>query len=91
VDYEIKDIQWTMTVEVVQNSKIGHGLTLIRMGKNRPVKETFLGSWRGLGVPEAVLVHARTAIDAAFTDYLMNRYGVAEELPLKWSGELEPF
>jgi hypothetical protein len=81
-----------MTVSVFHSSSLGHEIELTLWSVGRGVQQPVnIGHWKGLGCPEKVLQEARTMVDAAFSSHVINRYGIADELPLKWSGGPEPF
>ena len=90
--YDTSKVQWTMTVTVYHGSSFGHAIEVVTETKGRPRLSTHdtIGSWRGIGVPAEVLRQARTAVDSIFSDHLVYRYGIQEELPA-WPDEVEPF
>lgn len=85
-------LQWTMTVQVYHSRDFGHKILMCReKGLYGGPKWDALGTWKGLGVPESLLKAASTLVLAAFTEHLVNRYGVQGELPVAWAGEPDPF
>lgn len=83
--------QWAMLVKVLHGPKFGHRIEIQLRSKARETLTLDGGTWTGLGVPDDVLVCIRAQLDAILTDHLVTRYGIREELPLKWSGEPDPF
>lgn len=84
--------QWNLSIVVYHDASFGHAIKAEQVWNGRQeCKEHFLGSWKGLGVPESVLNQARAMIDSIFTEHLVSRYGVQGELPTKWSGDPDPF
>jgi hypothetical protein len=91
MDYGPEKWQWAMLVKVLHGSVYGHRIEIETRTKGRESHAQPAGTWRGLGIPEPVLTCARAQLDVIFTEHLITRYGVRGELPLKWSGEPDPF
>lgn len=85
-------LQWTLTFQVYHSPTYGHKLLLCtERGLYGDPHWKSLGSWKGLGIPEDVLTEARSSVMARIDEYLVTRYGVQGELPMKWAGEPDPF
>jgi hypothetical protein len=84
-------LQWALSIGVYHDPSFGHRIELWWGSTARAPHVRSGGTWKGLGIPEAVLTELRAEIDATVTEHLVTRYGVAGELPLKWSGEPDPF
>jgi hypothetical protein len=78
--------QWRLGVIVYHGPNFGHKLMLETQRQGFDTIETSIGSWKGLGIPDAVLNHARAILDSCFTDHLVSRYGVANQL---WDPRME--
>lgn len=84
--------QWHLLVQVSHGPSFGHRITMQEKSRGRePTLKKTVGSWRGLGIPEATLRQATATIQAVIEEHLLNRYGVRGELTTKWSGEPGPF
>lgn len=83
--------QWALLFKVLHGPKFGHRIE-IEVQKRGLTGVTFSGgTWTGLGIPAEVLEKVRAQLDAIVSDHLITRYGLREELPMKWSGEPDPF
>ncbi len=88
----IDQLQWTMSCEVWHARDYGHKLQVSTYrGTYGEGKHYSAGTWKGLGVPGLVLQESRSLIDGIWSEYLIHRYGIQEELPIKWAGEPDPF
>lgn len=85
-------LQWTLTVQIYHGPSFGHSIEMLTHTNGRD-GETIdsLGSWRGVGVPEDVLKQARALVDAALTQHLLTRYGIAGQLGSDGLSEVSPF
>lgn len=84
-------LQYALSVGVYHDPSFGHRMELWHGKTAIPPLVRSLGSWKGLGIPEPVLNDALTVVHATLTEHLVTRYGVLGELPLRWSGEPDPF
>jgi len=85
-------LQWTMVFHVWHAADYGHKLQIVTYNAyNSDGKYYDAGTWKGLGIPGAVLEQARSLADGILSEQLITRYGVQEELPVKWAGEPDPF
>lgn len=91
MDHGPEKWQWAMLVKVLHGPKFGHRVEIQLRSKARETLTLEGGSWTGLGVPGDVLQSLRSQLDAIVSDHLVTRYGIRDELPLKWSGEPGPF
>jgi hypothetical protein len=72
--------QWRLGVIVYHGPRFGHRLELETQRQGFDTICSSIGQWTGIGIPDPVLSHARAIVDAAFTDHLISRYGVANQL-----------
>ena len=84
-------LQWALSVGIYHGPSFGHRIEMWHGATVREPIMVELGWWKGLGIPEHVLQHASTMVHAALVEHLVTRYGVQGELPMKWSGDPEPF
>ena len=83
--------QWRIDVTVYHNQNEGHRLVMSTQHQGGEAMERTIGTWKGLACPLPVLVQARAVLDAAFSNHVFTRYGVNDEIDLRWSDEPEPF
>lgn len=83
--------QWQMGVLVYHDQRFGHRIICLTQSPGRDGVAASIGSWKGVGMPEAVLNSARASIDTRFTEHLITRYGVAGELWQASGDGLGPF
>jgi hypothetical protein len=91
MDYGREQWQWSLRVVIFHGPAFGHRLELTTHTKGRTPLVQSMGLWKGFGVPESLVTGARARLDSVFVEHLLDRYGVAGELPFKWSGEPDPF
>jgi hypothetical protein len=91
VGYGSEKWQWAMLVKVLHGPAYGHRIEMETRIIGRSSHVEALGSWRGVGIPEGVILPATAYVTAALHEHLITRYGIRDELPLKWSGEPDPF
>lgn len=85
-------LMWTMCVHVWHAPDYGHKLQIVTYrGFDGPSKYYDGGTWKGLGIPGMVLEQVRSLADGILSEHLVMRYGLQEELPIKWAGEPDPF
>jgi len=80
-----------MHIVVFHSPTFGHEIEISTQKQGEAPYVEATPNWKGLGVPEAVLNSACGAVHALLSEHLVTRYGVAGELPFKWSGEPDPF
>jgi hypothetical protein len=83
--------QWQMGVLVYHDQRFGHRIVALTQTVGRDGRAYDLGSWRGIGVPEAVHNAALARVDSLFSEHLVSRYGIAQELWSRGEGESSPF
>lgn len=76
--------QWNLGVTIYHGSNFGHRIEIWtqKLGQNPKLYDG--GSWRGLGIPDDVLAGCRARLDSIFTEHLVTRYGIQDELPGLW-------
>lgn len=80
-------LQWRLVVGVWHGQAFGHKITMGHGRAHGPLMASSLGSWKGLGIPDAVLRPATAVVLSTLEEHLITRYGIDSELPMKWAGE----
>jgi hypothetical protein len=83
--------QWALHVIVWHGPSFGHQITIETQPQGREPWSQSAGSWKGIGLPGDVLQGARAMLDSIFTEHLVTRYGIQDELPFHVVSEGEPF
>jgi hypothetical protein len=84
-----ENCQWTFDVSIYHRSDLGHilrGAVLDRRGGWHVVGTW---TWKGLGVPAELVSDIQARVSAVVAEHLVTRYGIANQLPLRWAGEPE--
>jgi hypothetical protein len=84
--------QYYLSLAVYHAPSFGHKVdlweTIVARDYTREVGDW---SWKGLGVPATLLRDMQARLSAVLAEHLTFRYGVADELPIRWAGDPEPF
>lgn len=91
MDRNQETVQWSFLVQVLHGQQFGHRIEYRIKSRGRQEYVTSGGNWKGLGVPKEILDMTLAHVDAIVGDHLVTRYGIQDELPLKWSGDPDPF
>lgn len=91
VSKQLPKLQWACNTLVFHAPDFGHRIVVMRQRQGGNPERVGDVEWRGLGIPSEILKGGLALQYAATQEYLVYRYGVAEELDLHWAGDPEPF
>lgn len=86
-----EQLQWSLCVRIWHGPSFGHQILATTQSRGRDALLHDLGVWKGIGIPEGKLTEAASTLNSLFVEHIVTRYGVAGELPFKWTGEPDPF
>jgi len=86
-DEPVEVAQWTLDITVYHARGFGHRLRASVLAKRGGWVTVGSWPWRGLGFPSELLPDIHARIEAVIDEHLLTRYGIRDELPLRWAGE----